>query len=231
MDHAQTISIRGESLLLLPEKLIAWPARQTLLVADIHFGKAATFRHHGIPVPETTNATLERLSSTIEKHRARRVIVLGDLVHSSLKSPGCFEQTLGEWRAANGHLELILLRGNHDRGRDDLFRQLEIQVVPGTLTEGPFVLSHTKTVLADSALYGFSGHVHPQVALSEGKKKLRLPCFWFTDDQAVLPAFGDFTGCAVVKPQPDDRVYVVAEGRVVELSQHAFARGKSGRSR
>ncbi|NUR18637.1 MAG: DEAD/DEAH box helicase, partial [Gemmatimonadaceae bacterium] len=58
----ERISVRGEELVLLPERAAYWPARTTLLVADAHFGKAATFRAAAIPVPAgTTDATLGRL--------------------------------------------------------------------------------------------------------------------------------------------------------------------------
>jgi hypothetical protein len=36
--------VAGEKLGLFAERAIYWPARSTLLVADPHFGKAATFR-------------------------------------------------------------------------------------------------------------------------------------------------------------------------------------------
>jgi hypothetical protein len=40
---------------------------------------------------------------------------------------------------------------------------------------------------------------------------LRLPCFHFGAHCGVLPAFGDFTGMHVVRPEAGDRVFVVAE--------------------
>jgi uncharacterized protein len=39
-------------IVLLPGRAAWMPATRTLLVADLHLGKAATFRHAGIPVPE-----------------------------------------------------------------------------------------------------------------------------------------------------------------------------------
>ena len=46
---------------------------------------------------------------------------------------------------------------------------------------------------------------------------MRLPCFWLTADYAVLPAFGAFTGMADVAAGADDRLYVVAGDRVMQL--------------
>jgi uncharacterized protein len=212
----QTIFIRGETLHLLPEKAVHWPARETLLVADTHFGKAATFRSFGIPVPDTTIATLDRLTRIIAQTAVRRLIVLGDFIHSNIKDRAGFEALLEEWRESHWHLEILLLRGNHDRGRGDLFTRLRI-TVQKSWSELPFEFSHAGAVLAQSKLYGMCGHMHPQVALSEGKKKLRLPCFWFGENQGILPAFGDFTGCATVKLQSSDNVFVVADTSVIPL--------------
>jgi metallophosphoesterase superfamily enzyme len=56
-----------------------------------------------------------------------------------------------------------------------------------------------------------AGHLHPCVVLAGGaRQRERLPCFWFGRDVGVLPAFGDFTGCAEITVEPGDRVWVVA---------------------
>lgn len=220
MDQIRTISVRGELLQMLPEKAVHWPARETLLVADTHFGKAATFRSFGIPVPDTTLATLSRLTRILEQTSARRLVVLGDLIHSNIKDRAGFEAMLRQWRESHHHLEILLLRGNHDRGRNDLFAQLQINVQK-SCSELPFEFSHDPGLLAKPELYGLCGHVHPQVALAEAKKKLRLPCFWFGEKQGLIPAFGDFTGCATINPTEGDMVFVIADGQLVKLSEHA----------
>jgi DNA ligase-associated metallophosphoesterase len=230
VDQTQTISIRGEILHLLSEKAIHWTGRETLLVADTHFGKAATFRSFGIPVPDTTHATLDRLSRLIKQISARRLIMLGDFIHSKIEDRAGFEALLEEWRAAHPDLEILLLRGNHDRGRADLFLKLQI-TVQNSWAEPPFEFAHDTAMLASSELYRVGGHVHPQVVLSEGKKKLGLSCFWFGDNQAILPAFGDFTGCATVNPAEGDNVFVIADGEVIKLSESTLkqATANSGR--
>ncbi|HWW70845.1 MAG TPA: hypothetical protein VN089_12960, partial [Duganella sp.] len=50
------IGLAGEQVLLLPEKALYWPREKMLIVADIHFGKAASFRALGVPVPGGTTA-------------------------------------------------------------------------------------------------------------------------------------------------------------------------------
>jgi metallophosphoesterase superfamily enzyme len=66
--------------------------------------------------------------------------------------------------------------------------------------------------------YVLAGHIHPAARITgRANESLRLPCFWFGADAAVLPAFGAFTGTAVVDPDPGDRVCVIAGDRVLEL--------------
>src|ERR671921_286637 len=78
-----TLTIAGEQIYLLPERAIFWPGASTLVVADLHWGKASTFRAVGIPIPiGTTSDDLARLDSALQRTHARRMVVLGDLFHA-----------------------------------------------------------------------------------------------------------------------------------------------------
>ena len=60
-------NVQGETLWLLPQRAVYWPRAGALIVADVHFGKAATFRAGGIPVPGGTTAEmLRRLSVALD---------------------------------------------------------------------------------------------------------------------------------------------------------------------
>ncbi len=66
------IELEQTELWLLAEKAIYWPAQQALLIADIHFGKAAAYRRLGQPVPHgTTQANLQRLDALLARNRRR----------------------------------------------------------------------------------------------------------------------------------------------------------------
>src|SRR5436190_20499208 len=74
------VDFAGQSLRLLPDHAVYWPARNTLLVADLHLGKDAAFRTAGVPVPAGSTAKdLSRLSSLIGLSGAQRLVILGDL--------------------------------------------------------------------------------------------------------------------------------------------------------
>jgi metallophosphoesterase superfamily enzyme len=82
--------------------------------------------------------------------------------------------------------------------------------------DGPFALQHHPE--EPSRGYALAGHIHPAVQLSGGgRQRLRLPCFWFGRRVGVLPAFGGFTGSALVTPKAGDRVFVVAENEVIQV--------------
>lgn len=222
------ITICDQALMLLPEKMVFWKEARTLLVADTHFGKAATFRKAGIPVPGGTTAVmLKRLSKVIERHQAQRLIVLGDLVHSATRCEEGFEAELCAWRAQHLGLELMLVRGNHDRGHEALFGSLGMKVVKEPYAESPFAFCHIHDVeekppielLQERPLFRFGGHIHPGVTLKDpGSIKEKAACFWTSKSFMVLPAFGEFTGCATVRPKPGDQFFVVTDRQVLNAT-------------
>lgn len=209
--------IAGEILHLLPERAVYWQDRRMLLVADLHWGKAATFRSAGLFVPRgTTGAGLDRLDQLIDGLSVERIVFLGDLLHAREGRAPRTLARLAEWRAAHPDLELTLVRGNHDRGAGDPPDELAIECVDEPLPVGPFALSHFPRPVAGS--YVLAGHIHPAVRLiGRGRQRTRLPCFWFGPDVAVLPAFGEFTGTGPVEPAPGDGVWVVAGDQVLEI--------------
>ena len=70
----------------------------------------------------------------------------------------------------------------------------------------------------EAAEEGFvlAGHTHPAVTLRDTDgSAARLPCFHFAERVATLPAFGAFTGSAVIRPAEGDQVVVTAGEAVV----------------
>ena len=204
------------------DSTLFWPAQSVLFVADVHLGKAATFRNLGrVPVPSgTTESTLSRLGIALAETGAGKLVILGDLWHAKA---GRDERTLGEfasWREEFAHVEMTLVEGNHDRRSGRLPEELEITEVAEDEPLGPFALRHYPD--PSDAGYTLGGHVHPAVRLTGvGKEALRLPCFLFGARVGILPSFGDFTGSAIIRPRSGDGVFVPCEGRVISLGSKA----------
>ena len=55
------LALAGERLQLRSERAVHLPAHGALLVADVHVGKAQSFRRLGVPVPGGRAAGLRRL--------------------------------------------------------------------------------------------------------------------------------------------------------------------------
>ena len=211
------VHVAATELVLLPERAAWWPAVRTLLVADAHWGKAASFRAGGIAAPHgTTAGGLARLDAVLARHAATRIVFLGDFLHAREGRAARTLERLVAWREAHRELELLLVRGNHDRHAGDPPSELDVTCVDEPLADGPFAFAHHPGTR--SPAYVLAGHLHPGARLAgPAGERMRLPCFWFRAHEAVLPAFGAFTGLADIAPAPGDRVFVVAGDEVVPV--------------
>jgi DNA ligase-associated metallophosphoesterase len=206
--HA-AIHVAGESLLLLPEKAVFWPAQKMLIIADIHFGKAASFRALGIPVPRgTTTENLMALDALVDAHGARHVVFLGDFLHARAAHASSTQQAMLAWRERRRDLRLTLVRGNHDKHAGDPAAVLGIELVDEPHMAGPFAFCHHPGL--DTRGYALAGHVHPAWVLATRFDSLRLPCFVVGTDRMILPSFGAFTGGHVVTRAPGDAIFVTS---------------------
>lgn len=225
---ATIVEVAGESLVLHPAKVAWWIRKSTLLLADSHFGKAATFRQAGLVVPPGTTARmLQRLSDLVQECKAERIIVLGDFVHSSARAESDFESELIAWRNQHRNLCLTLIRGNHDRGHAELFSAMRFEVLCEPHVEEAIAFCHRPDLAVGAGLYGIAGHIHPSLWIEDaGRAGVKLPCFIVGLRQMVLPAFGEFTGSATMPVKPGVRMFAVAGDQVIEVTP----RGRSGRT-
>ena len=204
---ALAVEVAGEKLLLLPEKAVYWPAQAMLIIADIHFGKAASFRALGVPVPRgTTTENLNALDALIAAHGARQVAFLGDFLHARAAHASSTQQAMLAWRATRPDLRLLLVRGNHDRHAGDPAAALGIELVDEPHEVKPFSFCHHPDL--ETPGYALAGHVHPAWVLATRFDALRLPCFVVGRRRMILPSFGSFTGAHVVTREAGDAIYV-----------------------
>ena len=207
----------GEAVDLLPERALWWPARGLLFLADLHIGKAATYRALGQPVPGgTTQENLARLDTLIARHAPSGIVFLGDFLHAAQARTPQVLAALDAWRARHVGLALTLVRGNHDSRAGDPPAALGIEVVDEPHRIGPFACCHHPQT--HPGLFVLAGHVHPVCGLSgPGRDRMRLPCFVQDGEQAILPAFGEFTGGWHVPPGGGRRFHAVGGGAVWRL--------------
>jgi DNA ligase-associated metallophosphoesterase len=204
---ALTVELGGEQLVLLPQKAAFWPRERMLIIADIHFGKAAAFRSFGIPVPKgTTTENLDALDEVIELTGASHILFLGDFLHARAAHAASTQAAMLAWRRRHCELILTLVRGNHDKHAGDPAEQLGIDLVDEPYTVGPYSFCHHPDIAAPA--YVLAGHVHPVYVLATRSDALRLPCFIAGPTRMILPSFGAFTGGHALRPEPGERIWV-----------------------
>ena len=221
-DGGAEVRVNGAALTADPSGALLWPARRTLVVADLHLEKGSAFAARGqfLP-PYDTRATLERLAELIDRHRPERVISLGDSFHDG----GAGERIAAADRARLRRLadarDWIWIAGNHDPEPPDGLggRVLE------ELVDGPLVFRHRARDQGAPA-GEVSGHWHPKAAVRLPPRRITAPCFVGDGRRLVLPAFGAFTGglnvldAAVARLfRPGFRVHLLHRGRLYPFAR------------
>lgn len=201
----------------LAGKAALWREKSTLIVADVHIGKAAHFRKAGIAIPADVNRdNLWRLSNLLLDHRPQRLLILGDLVHSHYNREW---DDFIEMRRFFSNCDFTLVKGNHDVLPLGAYHDESIHV-HSSLEEDNLLFIHEPTELEteESSTIEVCGHLHPAIKLrGAARQSLRLPCFWMTEQRLVLPAFGTFTGMMAIQPKRSDRVFAIAGDQVLEV--------------
>ena len=205
----------NQTIELLPGKAVLLPDR-TLVVADLHLGKATAFQAKGLAIPEgDSHADLNRLGTICEQVRATRIVINGDLFHSPAGLSTEIERLLETWLFTIG-LPVVLVVGNHDRKLSRLPDWLEavhsVEHAGVHLVHDPADAPEGVPVVA--------AHWHPVAKIADGKRTaLRLPCFLLRRNVLVLPSFGSFTGGAIVGREEGDRLFVAPGDRVIEVPE------------
>jgi DNA ligase-associated metallophosphoesterase len=210
------LQLGKETYVLLNEKALFRASDATLIIADLHLGKAQHFRKNGIYLPQkSAEKDYERLKQLIGSLKPQRIILLGDLFHSTYNH---------EWELfcgfVNGFkkIEFVLILGNHDILEEQQYKSICSKIVEDVLEEDDVVFSHHPLKKIPKNKINIAGHIHPGVVLSgKGKQHVKLPCFYWFSNQLILPAFGSLTGLQLIVPEKEAKVYVVATKKVMQM--------------
>lgn len=210
------IDFKEFSLLLLPEKALWIKELNILLIADLHFGKAAHFRKSGIPIPEPIHrADFQKLEKLHNELKPSDTYFLGDLFHSDWNE---------QWEQLNTFLKVFdqtrfhLVKGNHDILPTFLYGQSVMKVHQEPLIIESFALSHEPIENSEGGHLNVCGHIHPGIFLrGKARQSVRIPCFYWSSHTLILPSFGNFTGLALISRKEKDKVWGISGEKVIPI--------------
>ena len=137
---------------------------------------------------------------------ATRLVLLGDMFHARSSLSKEVADSLDEFFNWHSNLRFTLVLGNHDRSIRKLPPQWSIEIVDSGFQIEKVAISHIPQLSCGKCHLMLCGHIHPALRFQSQTESLgKLPCFWLSKRQLVLPAIGEFTGTHVVNPLPMDR--------------------------
>lgn len=211
--------IRNNSFWLSAQRCVFWENKKALILSDLHFGKTGHFRKAGIAIPQNIyKEDLQRLVSSIQHFNPSQLIIVGDLFHSrENKELDWFKR----WRDDLSTINFQLVKGNHDILHDEWYAAAGMTVYDEELIIDDFSFRHdpiSQPVAHRSQQFSFTGHIHPGISIRGlAKQSLHFPCFYFTNDQCVLPAFSRFTGTHTIEPQTGDAVFAIVKDSLMKI--------------
>jgi len=205
--------IQNTTLTFTNQRALFWEAEKILILSDLHVGKSAHFRKHGIAISsEVLLSDLKKLEELISHFQPEKVVIVGDLFHAGYNSD---LDLFKEWRLQFSQ-QFILIRGNHDRMKCEMYDDLGIECEDDFLEIEPFTFIHHPEKIEENKFY-ISGHIHPGFVLKTKNERLRLPCFAVSEQQIVLPAFSQFTGLDTKSLKGNFKYIVFTEGTIFEV--------------
>lgn len=200
----QPVCFAGNDLLLNNQRSIYWQAQNAFIFSDLHSGKSAHFRKHGMAIPSYLHySDLERLQFLIQHYQPKQIIIVGDLIHAASNKEVI---DLKQITSAFSSIDFHLIKGNHDRISEKIIKDLGITSVTENLVIDGIQFVHDPN--SHHNLPTISGHIHPgiQIPLLKNSRK-KLPCFVVQSSQIILPAFSKLTGLDTTKTITDSTYY------------------------
>lgn len=229
-EHAPQIAINGEALTPRLSGAVWWPARRTLIVADLHLEKGSGFAQRGQHLPPyDTGATLAALEAELDRLQPAAVICLGDSFHDRQAQARMASADRQRLAALVARQDWVWIAGNHD--------PLMLDAPGGThareMTVGALTFRHEAVGAAAGEL---SGHFHPKAAVRARTGRITARCFAEDGRRMILPAFGAYTGgMNVMAPSVRQHfarrfhAHLIGRGRLFRLpSTHLLRDGGAG---
>jgi uncharacterized protein len=196
----------------LDSRLALWfPMERLLVVADLHWGYAASHRARGNLLPWWGDEEIEqRLRALLEDYQPGEMIWVGDCVHAAEGA------ARAEVFLRQSTVPITPLTGNHDRRWRPAGETSTVR--------GNYFFHHGDKVPARPAhCIEVVGHHHPAVNWGDGAgSHLKLPALVVSDRRLVLPAFSPWAAGTPWNPpaRAEETLWAVAPTRIFALPRN-----------
>ncbi len=197
---------------MLVNHALFWTSESALLISDLHLGRAETFQRAGLPLPSGhEDADLARLASLQAFTGARKLYILGDVIHARIGMTDARVKAFAAWLE---HLpaSVHLIAGNHDRSSHHIFTTWGLTASVSLELAGINLVHEPQTETVH-----ICGHLHPIAHVGSRRDYVRLPCFVLEPHQLILPAFTTFSGGYLTSRAADRQRFVIADKAVIAL--------------
>ena len=222
-------SFSGHELNALAQGALYWPARNALLVADLHLEKASWFARLGQMLPPYDSiATLADLAALVAATGAGEIWCLGDSFHDRHGCDRLPARARDQLTALTEATRWTWIVGTHDPGFAD---HCGGDIVDEAEVDG-MVLRHEAD--PEETRPELSGHFHPKLRITQRGRLVSRRCFVAAPRKLILPAFGALTGgLDVTHPEilraagGDAEALVVVADRLLRFPIRAEARASA----
>jgi len=195
---------------LLPSRALYWPIRHVLVVADLHLGRIVSRAPKFV---EDVQNALHRVSDALVQTQATRLLFLGDVFHMRNAYHPDIVQVFDTWRASHAHIEMTLIRGNHERAMGDPPSQLCLHCVNPGYEEGGVTFLHEPRLMST---FTICAHLHPCLLVPTDRAiATTVPCFVWNQEYLFMPAFEDTIPGRVISRRFDEQYACIHNQQVV----------------
>jgi len=183
-----SLTLAGEELHALPEGALWWPARQVLVVSDLHLGKSERVarRSGQLLPPYETVETLAKLEGVVAEYDPRTIVSFGDSFDDLPAAHSLNDPVKGALEKLQSGRRWLWIEGNHDQGPPPFAGE-----ACASWVEAPLTFRHIATEEGTAVI---SGHYHPKATLYARGRSITRPAFLADAQRIVMPAFGVYTG-------------------------------------
>ncbi len=135
-------------------------AKRYVVVGDLHIGRELKLAGKGIRVYGTTDLMAERILTLLKLHRAKGLVILGDVKDSIIRPDSTEMRIINQFFKRFSGYEVILVQGNHDAGLGEIEGVVKVK----EFTIGKVGLIHGNALPSEELMqndYIIAGHDHP----------------------------------------------------------------------